>query len=157
MEAIRRKEQRDYNAKIAHVMSIVQGAQLGLPKKSSHKLLFTSDNRRGNPNFLNNSDIYSQMKTNDNFKNVEEYEHILKERNESFEERQEMYDFEKFDKQKLPIIDKTRSNVQTRLASNRVNSKQSKKSNSNKNQESPYYDQGAAVGLDDIQNFQINK
>jgi hypothetical protein len=64
------------------------------------------------------------MKTNDNFKNVEEYEHILKERNETFEESHDMYDFDnKHDKySRLPQIDKSRSNINTRLASNRVNS-----------------------------------
>ena len=55
------------------------------------------------------------MKTNDNFKNVEEYEHILKERNESFEESHDKYS-------RLPQIDKSRSNINTRLATNRVNS-----------------------------------
>ena len=81
MEAIRRQEQRLYEAKKAEERSRNEGLHLGLPSKDRWKpQLFRKDypSNREFTGRINEKDFAQMMKTNDRFANVEEHDHILK-------------------------------------------------------------------------------
>lgn len=84
MEAIRRQEQRLYEAKKAQEQSKTEGLKLGLPGKDRWKpQLFRKD--YPNPKLftgkINEKDFVQMMKTNDRFKGAEDHEGIERRKN----------------------------------------------------------------------------
>ena len=90
LEAIRLKEKREYQQKVQHELSKQRSEQLGLPQSVGKHSLFSKQYMKKPTSRPQEEQNYVEaMKTNDAFKHVEEYDHILANRQQTQELSQE--------------------------------------------------------------------